>query len=122
MRVYDVRQDLNVFENETVIDVVETSNLSFALLDYPEMNIFFQGGIEGVYAVDYQKKQVITKFKVKGQCFGLAYSKNKDYLLVGSRVQTQNDATNYFHKISLKTLDHVEANVEGGITSMRESK
>lgn len=106
MRVYDTRNELNVFENETVLDVCETSNLSFALLDYPEMNIFFQGGIEGVFVVDYAMKKVIAKFRVKGQCFSLAFSKNKDYLLVGSRVMTDNDSTNYFHRISLKTVNH----------------
>lgn len=123
LRVHDVSQDLAKFEKETILDVVETTNLAFFFLDYPEKNLMFQAGIGGVYAIDYADKKVIAKFKVKGNVYGMTISEDRANLIVASKeaVGQEGDAINHFHKFTLKKFEQKSLKVNGGVKSMRKS-
>lgn len=72
---------------------------------YKEKNILFQGGSDMIIAIDVPDREIVAKFKVRGDVYSMKITKDRRYLLVVTSDSIDGEAPiNYFYKISLRKI------------------
>lgn len=120
MRVHDVQYDFKKWSKVTALDVIQTNKLS-PMLYYPEKNLLFQGGINGVCAIDCLLKRVVARFKVKGVVHSLRVSHDRGSLIVLTKEGEAEECVNSFYKFSLKKVEYEVLDVLGRVSCFCES-
>ena len=80
LKVYNYDDD-KLSTESTVVEGIETTQIS-PLVDYPEMNIVFQGGIDAVIGIDKTYFNVVSKFYVKGKVSKMCITNDRTMLIV----------------------------------------
>ena len=104
IKVHEVSQDFAVLDNLTVIDTVETNGYS-PMVELTQKNILFQGGVEGVAAIDLRSKHVIARFSINETVKSLCLTGDGRKLMVLGKSY---DVDRYVNKLYTINLTKVE--------------
>lgn len=105
VKVHEVQQDFAVLHNLTVINTVETNGYS-PMVELAQRNLLFQGGVEGVAAIDLRSKQVIAKFKINETVKCLCLTGDGHKLLVLGKSYEVDRYVNKMYSVNLKKVEY----------------
>lgn len=107
LKIYETDRELTKFDNQFLLESIETDDIS-PMLEHDKKNLLFVGGINQLIVIDLPCKQIIARFCLKGSVTAMNFTKDGSGILVLGKAEDVDIDTyeNYFHKIYFNNIKH----------------